>query len=156
MMKTRCGLEWLVPSKENSAAIQSGTEPSTTNAIEESSSRYQDDKMLRLNFRFTSYFTKTLDELNSQLKSRQVKWKRSSQYIFCVAEFKKMKAAGFRITNIVALGVGSLQQALGDGYSSDDKENGAMLQLAVLMTFRKVLGGTSSVLLEEPVEIMSN
>jgi hypothetical protein len=109
--------------------------------------------MLKLSFRFISYFTKTLDELDSQFKSRQAKWKKSLQYRICVAKFKRMKAAGTRITNIVALGVGSLHQALGDGYSSDCKENGAMLQLAVLMTFREVLGGTSSVLLKELVEI---
>jgi len=120
-------------------------------AVTESSSQIEgteESNVLRLYFRFAAYFTKTLDEIDEQFKTRQAGWKESEQHKLCVTRLLDMKTSGVHVTNIVTLGVESLHQAIGDGRSSGDDDRGAMLQLAAIVTFRELLGGTLILLLE--------
>lgn len=87
----------------NSASNVPSTDPN--------SSQNENDNVNKYFFRFVAYSSKTVQDFDSELKSRQAKWKQSEPYKVCVARLQEMKTRGIQVTKIVALGVGSFHQA---------------------------------------------
>lgn len=97
-----------IPNEVPSDAAKSAADAPSTEA---SSTQNEDGKLPRFQFWFVPYCSKTIQEFDSEFKSRQVEWKQSEPYKHCKAKLEEMKVRGIRITNIVALGVGSFHQA---------------------------------------------
>jgi len=89
-------------------------------------------------FSWAIYWKKTLEELDKDFKSLETRWQETSEARALVTEMEKLKSKNIPITNIVALGIGSLHES-GPVNTLAGTRSGE--QLAAVNMIRNVLGG---------------
>jgi hypothetical protein len=92
------------------------------------------------------YWTRTVKELDDEFKSIQMEWRNSGEYKVLLAQMGELtKATKAPITNIIALGTGSLHDSWGQDkkMGQDGMRRRTGIQLAAVLALREILGGKS-------------